>query len=146
MTKPILIPGGMSVDDRGTVRYVNDFKFSDVKRFYLVSNHRPGFVRAWHAHRNEGKYVLAVGGSAIVGAVQIDDWDHPGKDVEVHRYILSAEKPSILYVPPGYANGFKSLTQDTALMFFSTATMEEAAGDDIRYDACYWNIWNVGER
>ena len=31
---PFLIPGGVAVDDRGSVRFVNEFNFKDVKRFF----------------------------------------------------------------------------------------------------------------
>ncbi len=143
---PVLIPGGLAVDDRGTLRFANEFQFDGVRRFYMVSNHLVGLVRAWHAHRREAKYVFAVSGAAIVGAVEIDDWSRPSKDLQVHRYVLSANKPAVLFIPPGYANGFKSLSHDTRLMFFSTATLEQSCGDDVRYDAHYWDIWNVEER
>lgn len=71
---PRLIVGALAVDDRGEVGFVNEFHFEGVRRFYTVANHRQGFVRAWHAHRREAKYVFAVQGAALVGAVQIDDW------------------------------------------------------------------------
>ena len=143
---PILIEGGLGVDDRGDVAFVNDFHFDGVKRFYLVSNHSSGFVRAWHAHRRESKYVTVVQGSAIVAAVLIDNWELPSKEAHVHRYVLSSNKPAVLYVPAGYANGFMSLTTDAKLMYFSTASVEESRGDDIRYDAHYWDPWSVIER
>ena len=69
---PQLISGNLVVDDRGQVAFVNDFTFEGVKRFYVVSNHRQGFVRAWHAHRREAKYVTALQGAALVGAVAVD--------------------------------------------------------------------------
>ena len=146
MSEPRLIEGEARVDDRGELLFVNDFSFEDVKRFYVVSNHQAGFVRAWHAHRHEGKYVLVLEGAAIVGAVQVDDWKAPSRDNEVHRFVLSAARPAVLYVPPGFANGFKSLTADTKVAFFSTATLEESRDDDVRFDARYWDIWNVEER
>ena len=68
---PRLIEGGLGIDDRGQVAFVNEFDFAGVKRFYVVSNHGAGFVRAWHAHRREAKYVTLVQGSAIVAAVEI---------------------------------------------------------------------------
>lgn len=144
--KPSLIEGGLAVDDRGKVFFVNDFSFDHVKRFYMVSNHHANFVRAWHAHRKEAKYVMVVDGSAIVAAVPIDNWEEPSKNVHIHRYILSAENPGILYVPAGFANGFMTLTKNAKIMFFSTASLEESKGDDIRYDARYWDVWQVIER
>jgi dTDP-4-dehydrorhamnose 3,5-epimerase len=141
-----LIEGNLAVDDRGTVSFVNDFNFSGVKRSYMVTNHRASFIRAWHAHKREAKYVTVTRGSAIIGAVKIDNWEKPAKDSPVSRYILSALKPSVLYIPAGYANGFMSLTEDATLVFYSTSTLEESRGDDIRYDARYWDIWQVAER
>ena len=146
MESPKLLAGGIGVDDRGAVGFVNDFDFAGVKRFYTVANHRRGFVRAWHAHRREAKYVTAVCGAAVIGAVSIDNWDKPSKGAQVNRYVLSADKPSVLYIPAGYANGFMSLTENAKLMFFSTSTLSESQGDDVRYEARYWDIWSVEER
>ena len=146
MAEPKLFEGGLGVDDRGKVGFVNDFNFAGVKRFYWVTNHKAGFVRAWHAHRLEAKYVTVVQGSALIGAVEIDDWDNPSKDSKVWRYVLYAHKPSVLYIPAGYANGFMSLTENAKLIFFSTSTLEEAHSDDIRFDAYYWNPWEIIER
>jgi dTDP-4-dehydrorhamnose 3,5-epimerase-like enzyme len=143
---PRLIEGGLAVDDRGVLQFVNDFHFDGVKRFYVVSNHSTGFVRAWHAHRREAKYVTVVQGTAIVAAVAIDNWEKPSKIAHIHRHILSAHKPVVLFIPAGYANGFMSLTADAKLVFFSTATVEESRDDDVRYDARYWDPWHVIER
>ena len=144
--EPVLMQGNLSADDRGSVAFVNDFGFQNVKRFYTVTNFRAGFVRAWHAHRKESKYVTVLQGAAVVGAVAIDDWEGPSREARVHRHVLSAVRPAVLFIPAGYANGFMSLTDDTKLMFFSTSTLEESGGDDIRYDARYWNPWEVIER
>lgn len=143
---PKLIQGDCVVDDRGVLIFVNDFHFNDVKRFYVVTNHRAGFIRAWHAHRHEAKYVTVFQGAAVVGLVQIDDWEKPSKEALVHRFTLSSLKPAILYIPPGFANGTITLTPDTMIVFFSTTTLEESKGDDFRYPVRYWDIWNVEER
>jgi len=49
------------------------------------------------------------------------------------RYHLSEEDPQILFVPPGYANGFKILVPDTKILFFSTATLADSKNDDFRF-------------
>src|SRR5438132_13063295 len=115
MTEPVLYTGDLAVDDRGELTFVNDFDFAGVKRFYTVRNHRAGFVRAWHAHRREGKYVTVVQGAALVGAVAIGDSLEPPANAKTYRFVMSATKPSVLYVPAGYANGFMSFTADTLL-------------------------------
>ena len=143
---PTIIEGGLHVDDRGEILFANDFHFDGIKRFYVVSNHRAGVVRAWMGHRREAKYVTVVQGAALVAALAIDDWENPSKDARIYRYTLSAHKPFILYIPPGYANGSMSLTQDAKLIYFSTLTLEDSLGDDIRYDSRYWDVWHVFER
>jgi dTDP-4-dehydrorhamnose 3,5-epimerase len=115
MEEPRVLTGNLHVDDRGEVGFVNDFDFSGVKRFYSVSNHRQGFIRAWHGHK-------------------------------VTKKVISARKPSVLYIPAGYCNGFMSLTSDAKLMFFSTSSVEQSLGDDIRFESRYWDIWHAEER
>lgn len=146
MSEPKLLRGGIGVDDRGEVCFCNDFDFAGVKRFYVVKNHRQGFIRAWHGHKHEAKYVTVVSGAALIAAVKIDDWQNPGKDLPLARYVLSDKQPSVLYIPAGYANGFMNLTDDAALMFFSTSTLEESKGDDYRFDARHWDPWQIEER
>lgn len=143
---PRLIEGLLTVDDRGTVAFVNDFDFPGVRRFYLVDNHRAGFVRAWHAHKHEAKWATVVRGSAIVAAVKVDNWSDPSPQLQPSRFVMSASRPSVLYIPPGWANGFMSLTEDTRVMFLSSATIEESRADDYRYDARLWDVWQVIER
>jgi len=144
--KSKMIQGGIVVDDRGSVSFVNDFSFAGIKRFYMIENHRQGFVRAWHAHKKETKYVMVIKGAALVGAVKIDNWEKPSEVTQVERFILSEKKPSILYIPAGYANGFMSLTVDTKLIFFSTLSLEESQSDDFRFSSRHWDIWQVEER
>ena len=143
---PHIVQGGIAVDDRGKIQFVNDFNFDQVKRFYAVSNHQAGTVRAWHAHKKEEKYVTVLQGAAVIGTVEIDDWEMPSTDCQIQRFVLSAEKPAILYIPAGYANGFMSLTNDTLLMFFSSSSLEDSLDDDWRYPARHWDIWQVEER
>ena len=134
------------MDDRGQLAFVNDFSFGRVKRFYMVENHQSGMIRAWHAHKHEEKYVFVACGAAIVAAVEIDDWDHPSPNANISRFVLSEKKPAILHIPSGYANGFMNLTPHAKVIFFSTSSVEESRGDDIRYDARYWNPWEIIER
>jgi len=140
MAMPEMMKGGIAVDDRGSVRFVNDFNFSGVKRFYQVENHRRGFIRAWHCHRKEGKYVYVPKGSALVGAAPLKD-DSTLDCANGRKFVMSSSSPSALFIPPNYGNGFMSLEEGTILMFFSTSTLEESKGDDIRLPFDAWDIW-----
>lgn len=146
MEEPIIIKGGSSIDDRGIVGFINDFHFEGVKRFYAVSNHNKGFVRAWHGHKKESKYFHVIKGSAFICAVKIDDWKNPSRNLKVLRFTLSEISPSMLFIPAGYANGFMSLTEDCKIIVFSTSTLEESLNDDFRFEARYWDPWRVEER
>lgn len=140
------IAGGISVDDRGQLIYANEFQLDRYKRFYAVSNHRTEFVRAWHGHKHEAKAVFVMSGSAVVAAVEVDDWDNPSKDLPVTRHLLSSKQPGVLLIPAGFANGFMTLEAQTVVCFFSSSTLEESMGDDIRFPHDYWNPWQIEER
>jgi len=143
---PELIKGGAVADDRGRIYFANDFDLGACRRMYIVQNFSVGTVRAWHAHRNEQKWVMALSGAALACCVKIDDWETPSRDTVVHRYTLDAEHPSVLAVPAGYANGAMSLLPDTKLVYLSDASLDESLGDDIRYPARYWDPWQIEER
>lgn len=146
MEKPKLIEGGLAVDDRGSVMFVNDFDLADIRRFYVISNHAAGFVRAWHYHRHERKHVVVLHGAVLVQAVAVDDEENPSRDLEVHRFVLSDAKPSALVIPPAYAHGTMTLSAGAKVVFFSDSTLEESLDDDIRYAADYWGSWKVAWR
>jgi dTDP-4-dehydrorhamnose 3,5-epimerase-like enzyme len=144
--RPELIRGGVASDDRGRVAFVNDLDLGPSRRFYVVENFAVGTVRAWHAHRHERKWVLAIAGAALACCVEIDDWDAPSPDAEVHRFTLDATQPAALAVPAGYANGAMSLLPGTRLMYLSDAQLDASLEDDFRYPARYWDPWHVVER
>jgi len=131
----VMLSGNTAIDDRGRLRFVNGFDFSGVKRFYQVENHSQFFIRAWHGHQKEGKYVYVAKGSILIGAVEMITG-------QMNKFFMSAENPQVLWIPPGYANGFMNLEEGTIVMFFSTSTLEESKGDDIRYPYDKWNIWD----
>jgi dTDP-4-dehydrorhamnose 3,5-epimerase len=136
-----ILEGRIMADDRGTVRFINDFDFANVRRFYQVENHRSGYIRAWHAHVRECKYVYVVTGAALIGVVDFTD-----ENAVPEKFVLSAEIPKVLWIPPGKANGFMSLREDTRIMFYSTSTLEESMGDDVRFPYDKWNIWTEDYR
>ena len=146
LEEPSLIEGGLAVDDRGRLAFVNSFNPTGIKRFYAIGNHRSGVVRAWHGHKIESKYFFVISGALLVATVRIDDWDKPSADLPLKRFVLSGDKPAIFRVPAGLAHGHMSLTDDTRVLVLSTTTLEESLGDDYRYDARFWDCWHIVER
>ncbi|MFA6570098.1 MAG: dTDP-4-dehydrorhamnose 3,5-epimerase family protein [Bacteroidota bacterium] len=148
-TKTKLIDGNTFVDDRGIIKSVNNFEFDNVKRFYHVENYQKNIIRAFHGHLKEGKYVYVPKGSALICVARIgNNIKLPQKKDPVERIVLSSQQSQILYIPPGYANGFKSLEDDTIILFFSTSRLRESKNDDYRYPYDYWGkeIWDTVNR
>jgi dTDP-4-dehydrorhamnose 3,5-epimerase-like enzyme len=145
---PTIIPGGLAVDDRGQLTFVNGFTFENIQRFYMVENFSTDVIRAFHGHLKEEKFIFVVSGSAIVAAVQFDDPAQPNKASKPHRFVLSERQPQILHVPRGYANGFRPLEPHTRIVFFSSASLENSRTDDYRFPHDYWGteIWKVESR
>jgi len=134
MNVPTLIRGGIATDDRGSLRFINDFNFEGVRRFYQIQNHIEGYIRAWHGHKIESKYFYVNQGTILIGAVNMEN-------NEISKFVLSANAPCILYIPAGYANGFKNLIQNSIITVFSTTTLQESLNDDYRFPHDKWNIW-----
>ena len=147
MVKKIkLIKANIAVDNRGELIFSNEFNMKKIKRFYHITNFKNPFIRAWHAHKNEEKFIIVTKGSAFFSTVAIDNWKKPSKKLKITNYVLSEKTPKILHIPGGYAHGYQTLLKDTHLIIFSTASLKESKKDDYRYDAYHWNPWKIKER
>ena len=138
--------GSTFIDERGKLSFCNDFDLSNYKRFYDIQNFNINFIRAWHGHKHEKKAVFVRKGNILLGLVKIDDFQNPSKKLNVNKVFLSAEKPMIVEIPDGYANGFMNLSSDTIVTFYSNKSLSESANDDYRFPYDYWNIWNIEYR
>lgn len=141
MEEPQLITGGNFADNRGKIRFVNDFRFEDVKRFYFIKHLDTSVVRAWQGHQFEKKYFYPISGKFAIAWIRIDDFNNPSADLTPEVHILSAENSEILAIPKGYANGLKALEPNSELMIFSDMSLEESLNEKIRYPANKWLDW-----
>jgi dTDP-4-dehydrorhamnose 3,5-epimerase len=139
--KPQIIQGGNFIDHRGEMRFVNDFKFDDVVRFYFIKHPDVHFVRAWQGHQFEKKYFYPITGSFVVAWVKIDNFEHPSPDLVPEYHIINALKSEIVMIPKGYANGIKALEPNSELMIFSDMEVKESVKEKIRFEARLWFDW-----
>lgn len=51
MESPMIIKGGDFEDDRGSMRFVNNFTFRDVKRYYKIGHYGVETIRAGQGHQ-----------------------------------------------------------------------------------------------
>lgn len=137
---PKIIQGGSFYDHRGTISYVNDFKFSDIERFYIISNSEENPIRAWQGHKLDAKNFYCISGSFKIYFVQIDNWENPSKELLVESIFISVNDSKIVHIPAGYANAIESLEKDSKLISFSTLPLANVSDDDIRYASDYWEI------
>ena len=140
MTRPSLIPISVHKDERGELRYCNEFDLSSAKRFYSILFAEEDQVRAWQAHQVETKAIIPISGKAKIVLVEITDFDK-GEKGQTFEFTLDASSPAVLLVPGGYANGLQSKSLDTSLMIFSNLSLEEARNDDFRFEKDLFYIW-----
>jgi dTDP-4-dehydrorhamnose 3,5-epimerase-like enzyme len=133
LEKPTIIKGGSFSDDRGLMRFVNNFRFDDVKRFYFIKHPDLSVKRAWQGHQLEKKYFYPISGTFVIAWVKIDDFIHPDLNLICDYHILSAKNSEIITLPKGYANGIKALEANSELMIFSDMCLNESVNEKIRY-------------
>ncbi len=138
--RPGIIEGGLHVDNRGSLAFFNEFAFPGVERFYIIRPARPHVIRGWIGHQRERKWFTSVEGALAVAVVRPDDWQAPDGRLPVSKFLLCAANPQVLVVPPGHATAIIGITQQSALMVFSTETIEEAPSDTYRFPPNFWAI------
>ena len=144
--QPKKIPGHRIFDNRGSVRFNNKLTFKNIKRFYTVHNYNSNFIRAWHGHFNEEKFIGCIKGTFQISAVKIDKKNNPSKKNKIYTFILNQADSDFIYIPKGFANGSMSLEENSELLIFSTSTLKESLKDDKRYGHKYWDPWVVNQR
>lgn len=136
----MIIQGNIHIDNRGIVRFVNDFDFKGIKRFYSIIHPSSQTIRAWQGHQKEKKYFYAARGSFLFKWIEIDNWETPSKDLKIKSHILSEMGSELLVVEPGHVTGFKGLEPGSVLLVFSDVTLEESKADDYRFPEDYWKF------
>jgi len=145
MEKPVKINLEFHSDDRGyLVPLTNQLERhieKPVKRVYVVGNFGKGVVRGFHFHKEEIKIFYITKGSAKFVAI------NPENPEDKHIFVTGDKCPQLVIIPPGYANGWMSLEDNTILVSLSTSTFEESAQDDMRYDPYKWgDFWTLKAR
>jgi dTDP-4-dehydrorhamnose 3,5-epimerase-like enzyme len=129
---PEIIEGGSYTDSRGTLFYNNDFDASLVKRMYVIGNQRTDFARGWQGHKIEQRWFSAMIGSFKIQLIEIDNWEHPTKNLERLTYKINSEKLEVLHVPKGYVSSIQSLEKGSKLLVMSNYSLNEI-NDEFRF-------------
>ncbi|GAA4146757.1 hypothetical protein GCM10022216_32070 [Sphingobacterium kyonggiense] len=129
-----IIKGGEFQDERGFIRFVNDFDMTSIRRFYILSNSSEKILRGWRGHRTENRWFFSIRGNYKIDVVKIDNWESPSENLEVCSYFLHERDNKVLNIPEGYATLIQSLTSSNELLIFADFNIEHAKEDDYVYD------------
>ena len=132
------IQGGVAQDQRGQIRFVNDFDMTLVKRFYIIKNADTELIRGWRAHRIEQRWFYVLSGTFELNLIKIDNWDAPSRELNVEKVIIKSEGLKVLHVPKGYGTAFRALEANSELLVFADHGIEHALHDDYTWPLDYF--------
>ncbi|WP_286862904.1 MULTISPECIES: WxcM-like domain-containing protein [Sphingobacterium] len=138
MSELSVIQGGVVKDQRGQIRFVNEFDMSLVKRFYIIKNADTELIRGWRAHRIEQRWFYVLSGGFKVDLVKIDNWGAPDQSLPIENVILNAVDMKVLHVPVGYGTAFRALEAESELLVYADYPITHAPMDDYTWEFDYF--------
>ena len=140
-----IIPKKQIIDERGKIMHMlrsDDENFTNFGEIYFSYTH-PNTVKAWHLHkRMTVNYVCVVG---KIKLVLFDDREKSKTRGELQEIFLTTENYSLVSVPPGIWNGFKSIENKTSIIA-NCSDMPHDPDEMLRkpYDDPYFNYnWEI---
>jgi dTDP-4-dehydrorhamnose 3,5-epimerase-like enzyme len=133
-----IISGGISLDDRGQIRYVNEFDMSLIKRFYIIKNRDTELIRGWRGHKIEHRWFYVLSGTFEILFIKIDNFLNTSPDLPIEKRLFSADDLLILHVPNGYATAFRAIEPDSELLVYADQSIEHAFKDNYTWDLNYF--------
>jgi dTDP-4-dehydrorhamnose 3,5-epimerase len=141
-------------DDRGF--FMGTYKESEffaagITERFVQDNHsrsRRGVLRGLHFQREphaQGKLVRVIAGAVWDVAVDL----RPASPTRAQWFAveLSAENQRMLYIPPGFAHGFLTLSEEAELVYKCSSEYDKASDGGLRWDdpdlAIAWPVRDV---
>lgn len=140
-----IIPKKQIIDERGKIMHMmrnDDANFTKFGEIYFSYSH-PNTVKAWHLHKR-----MTVNYVCVVGKIKLVLFDdRPGSSTkgELQEIFLTTENYSLVSVPPGIWNGFKSVENQFSIIANCSDIPHEAEEMSRRpFDDPYFNYcWNI---
>ncbi len=140
MEQPKLITGTDFADERGRIRFFNEWQLDNIVRLYEIEPADTESIRAWQGHKIENKWFHCTAGAFTINLIQLLDWDQPQKEVNRYTYTLRQDTPEVLWVRAGMASGIKARIPGSRLMVFSDLGLEQSKADDYRFPLEQWTF------
>jgi dTDP-4-dehydrorhamnose 3,5-epimerase len=140
-----IIPKKQIIDERGKIMHMlrnDDVNFTKFGEIYFSYSH-PDTVKAWHLHkRMTVNYICVVG---KIKLVLFDDRKKSSTKGTLEEIFLTTDNYSLITVPPGIWNGFKSIENKFSIIA-NCSDMPHDNEEMLRkpFDDPYFNYnWNV---
>lgn len=130
--KPNLLFGGCHTDNRGCVKYNNDFNMSMIKRMYTIENNTNNSIRGWQGHKIEQRWFIASMGSFQIDVKSILAFTNEDSTQEILSFKLLSTSLDVLHIPAGYVTCIHSLEKNAQLLVFSDFELG-AVNDEWRF-------------
>lgn len=135
----MLIKGNKFEDERGVIKFNNDFDASIVKRIYTIENSNPDFIRGWQGHAVEQRWFSCIKGSFRIAVITVDDFKNPSQDLEAEYYELNVDTLDFLHVKAGCITAIKASEKDSKLLVLADYGLGEIK-DEYRFPLNHFNI------
>ena len=130
--EPKLANGNCHSDERGSLKYNNDFNATEIKRMYVIENANVQFERGWQGHKIEQRWFSAMVGKFRIQLIKLDDWENPNSKLKPFVFKLSSETLNVLHVPSGYISCIQSEEENAKLLVMTDFSLGEV-NDEYRY-------------
>ncbi|GAA4053984.1 WxcM-like domain-containing protein [Flavobacterium chungnamense] len=117
--KPKLIFGGCHKDERGIVKFNNDFNMSVIKRMYTIENNTSNSIRGWQGHKIEQRWFIAIVGSFQIDVKPILAFENQDYSQEILSFKLLSNSLDVLHIPAGFVTCIHTLEKKAQLLAFS---------------------------
>ncbi|MCT2409540.1 WxcM-like domain-containing protein [Chryseobacterium antibioticum] len=134
----MILKGSKFKDDRGALKFNNDFDVSSIKRIYTIENENLSFIRGWQGHKIEQRWFACMNGKFKIGVIEIDNFDSPSNQLCPKYFELTADVLDILHVPAGYITSIKALEEESKLLVMADYKLDEIQ-DEYRFPLDYFS-------
>lgn len=134
---PKLISGNIHSDERGQIKFNNEFNAAEIKRIYLIENRDIHFKRGWQGHKVEQRWFSVISGSFEIHLIQIDNWEKPSEDLKPFVFNLNSNKLDFLHVSSGYVSCIQALEENSKLLVLADYLLGEI-NDEYRFSLEYF--------
>ena len=106
----------IAVDERGWLMEILRADWECFEKFgqAYVTTAYSQVVKAWHMHKTQTDNIACIKG--MVKLVLYDDRGNSKTNKEINEFIIGEKKPALVKIPPKIWHGFKTISQNTAIV------------------------------